>query len=163
MSVNLIEALWEAGYLVFQDKSGNDLLEFVSGGVQMDGTCAITGALTVAGAVAGLVPVTVKASSYQVAAADNGTTFHTTGASGTVEFTLPAPSAGLHFRFCNTVDQDMTITCTNKIVAVNNAAADGITYTTATELIGAVCDVVSDGALWYVTNLSDCTVTIVSA
>ena len=164
MSVTLIDSVWENGYLVFKDSSGNELFKFNSGGVTFGGTVAVTGAMAVSGAITtASVPVVAKTASYAVLAADSGKTFTTTGAIGAVEFTLPAVAAGLNFTFCNTVDQNMTVTATDKIVALHNAAADGVAYSTASEKIGGVFHVVCDGTKWLVSSPCANTVTVASA
>jgi hypothetical protein len=106
-------------------------------------------------------PVT-KAASYTVTAADSGAVFHTTGATGAVTFTLPAPASGLYYAFFNTVDQNMVITCgtTDVIVHLNDAAADSITFSTSSEKIGAACQVWSDGAKWFAVTHNGATATV---
>ena len=64
----------------------------------------------------------------------------------------------------NTVDQNLTITsdAVDTMVALNNATADGISFVTATELIGAAIIVACDGTKWLAVPLVG-TATIVSA
>jgi len=99
----------------------------------------------------GLRLVTAKTADYTLTAADVGGLFTTTGATGTVTFTLPAvaTSTGYWYDFMNTVGQTMTVTApANKLVAFNNATATSITFSTASELIGSGVRVVCDGAKW---------------
>ena len=107
-------------------------------------------------------PIAAKTAAYTVKASESGTVFHTTGATGAVTFTLPAPTEGLHYEFVNTVAQNMVITCgtTDKIVHLNDAAADSITFSTGSQQIGAVCKVVSDGAKWFATTHNGATATV---
>lgn len=51
-----------------------------------------------------------KTTNYAVTAADNGTHFVTTGAAGSVQFTLPTAAIGLSFKFTATAAQTMTVT-----------------------------------------------------
>lgn len=102
--------------------------------------------------------VTAKTADYAVVAADSGTVFVTTGAAGAVNFTLPSvATAGLEFTFVNTVDQNMVITATaaDTMVLVNDAAADSVTFSTASEKIGASVTCISDGTNWLVLHHSD--------
>ncbi len=89
-----------------------------------------------------------------VAGTDNGKIFTTLGASGTVIFTLPAVGAsilGERYKFVNEVGQTMTITApANKLVIFNNLTATSGTFSTAGNLIGAICEVYAnvDGTKW---------------
>ena len=51
------------------------------------------------------------------------------------------------------------------LVALHNAAADGISFTTASNHIGCACQVISDGVKYYAFNMSSGaqTVTVISA
>jgi hypothetical protein len=95
--------------------------------------------------------VQAKTASYTCTAADSGTLFTTTGASGAVTFTLPAvaTSTGVWYEFVNTVGQNMIITApADTLVAFNDATATSLTYSQASELIGASCKVTCDGTKW---------------
>jgi hypothetical protein len=94
---------------------------------------------------------------------DLGKTFY---ASTTATFTLPAPSAanaGARVKFTNLADTDMTVTSTNTVVALNNATADGVAFSTTSEKIGGSVEMESNGSKWIANNLSDNTMTVVSA
>lgn len=102
-----------------------------------------------------------KTANYSVVSGtDNNTIFTTTGAAGSVTFTLPAPAAtikGQKFRFVNCADQDMAITGTaDKLVAIGDLAATSITFSFPAQKIGAVVEVFADetGAKWIATVLS---------
>lgn len=86
-----------------------------------------------------------KTANYSVLAADHGTTFFANG-SGSTTFTLPAIADGLAFKFVNLVGQNMVVTSNEgtNIVVKNNASASTLTYSTASNLIGAVVDVYSN-------------------
>lgn len=55
-------------------------------------------------------PFVTKVADYTVTEADNGTHFNTTGAVGTVIFTLPTVQQGLHYRFTSTAAQILRVT-----------------------------------------------------
>lgn len=91
-----------------------------------------------------LKPV-AKTADYTVVAADNYTHFFTLGASGAVNFTLPAITGcrGYRFRFSNSVDQNMTVTApSGKLITFNNAAATSVAFSTAGNKIGASVEIV---------------------
>jgi predicted flavoprotein YhiN len=101
----------------------------------------------------GLVPVSAKTAAYTCTAADSGTLFTNTGASGSVTFTLPAvaTSTGVWYRFAITADYEVVITApANVMVAFNDATATSITFTQASEHIGCGATVICDGAKWIV-------------
>lgn len=97
----------------------------------------------------------VKTADYTVVAGtDNGKVFTTMGASGAVNFTLPAIGAsilGEHYKFISEADQTITVTApANKLVIFNNLAATSGAFSTAGNKIGSVCEVYanSDGTKW---------------
>jgi hypothetical protein len=107
-----------------------------------------------------------KTTNYTVTAADAGTLFTTTGASGAVTFTLPTLAAGLGpFYFHNTVGQNMSIASAGSlddILTFNDLTADSITFSTAGNLIGASAMVWANqaGTKWYVRTFGSHTVTV---
>ena len=106
--------------------------------------------------------VTAKAADYTVTAAETGRVFTTTGATGAVNFTLPAKATGLVYTFLNTVDQNMTITsdAVDTIVTFNDVAADSVAFSTVGEKIGAAAMAICDGTKWIVVNLGTHTATV---
>ncbi len=98
-----------------------------------------------------------KTADYTVTTADNGMLFTTTGASGTVIFTLPALAVGLRFRFFNTVNQTLTVASAagDDMITDGDAAADSVTLSTSSHKIGGGFDIVANnaGTAWYVFNL----------
>lgn len=99
------------------------------------------------GCPGGYLCVLPKTANYQVVnGTDNNVHFTTTGATGSVAFTLPATVArGNRFRFTNTVGQTMAITApTGKLIAFNNAAATTCTFSTSSNLIGADVEITVD-------------------
>jgi hypothetical protein len=90
--------------------------------------------------------------SLTVTEAMAGTMFLSAGA-GAVTFTLPAtPKRGLEYTFYNTVNQNMIVTCatTDIMITLNDAAADSVTLSTASEMIGGSFRVIGDGTKWVV-------------
>jgi len=98
-----------------------------------------------------------KTADYTVTSADNGMLFTTTGASGTVVFTLPTLAAGLRFRFFNTVNQTMTVASAagDDMITDGDAGADSVTLSTSSHKIGGGFDVIANaaGTAWYVFSL----------
>jgi len=104
--------------------------------------------------------VTAKTTDYTLTAADSGGLLTTTGASGAVVFTLPTVAAGFvgtDVTIVNTVDQDMTVTAqtAGQIVFKNDAAANSVAYSTASEKIGGAFRCVCDGSKWIVMPLAE--------
>ena len=139
MSNKLVKGRWSSGYLQFQDESGNAQLTFGSTGVQINRR-----------------PVTAKAASYSVTAAESGTLFTTTGATGAVTFTLPTKAAGLNYWFYNTVAEDMIVAsdAADTMVAFNDVTASSVAASTDTEEYGGAFYVSCDGAKWLAMNVS---------
>ncbi|GAA4441981.1 head decoration protein [Bremerella cremea] len=89
---------------------------------------------------------------------------------GAIAITLPAIEEGLEFAFVQTVDQNMTITSAegNNVLAVNNAAADGIAFQTTSQKLGASVIVkairtASSTLKWIALSSSPASLTVVSA
>jgi len=103
-----------------------------------------------------------KSANYTVTPADNGLLFLATAA---VTFTLPTKQNGLAFRFAQTADANLVISGSADIIAKGNAAANTVTFSTASEKIGSQvlveCVYVGTGTLkWLVTNLGGTTPTV---
>lgn len=92
--------------------------------------------------------VRAKTANYTVVAADVGTCFTTTGATGEVDFTLPTTLAkGFFARFYNTVAQTMKVIApAGKLVAFNSAAATSVALSTGGNQIGSGFDIFVDDA-----------------
>lgn len=73
--------------------------------------------------------VVAKTADYTVQAADSGRIFTNRGATGAVNFTLPAIAKGLRFRFYCEAAQDLIITAAtaDTLVVFNDLAADSVT------------------------------------
>ena len=103
-----------------------------------------------------------KSANYTVIAGDNGLLFIATAA---VNFTLPTKQNGLAFRFMQTVDFNLVVTGSADLVHKGNAAANTVTFSTASEKIGSQvlveCVYVATSTLkWIVTNLGGTTATV---
>lgn len=94
-----------------------------------------------------------KTAAYQVTKEDSGTIFHTTGATAAVTFTLPHISDGpFYFKFICGADIGMTVTAKTADTAVtfNDLAADSVAFSTASEMIGGMVEVICDGTTLFV-------------
>ncbi len=99
-----------------------------------------------------------KSASYTVVANDNYTLFDNVGAVGAVTFTLPALANGYLFGFRVQADQTVTIASSegSNMVALNNASASSIAFSTGSGKIGGMIYVYTNpGATkWIVENAS---------
>lgn len=116
-----------------------------------------------------MLNVVAKTTDYTITAAESGTFFSSEGATADIEFTLPAVS-GLDGFVCwvyNAEDIECLVTApADSLVAFNNAAADGTSFTTASNQAGAGWMFVCDGTLWYSCPMrgdAGATVTVISA
>lgn len=94
-----------------------------------------------------------KTAAYQVTKLDSGTIFHTTGATAAVTFTLPPITDGpFYFMFVNGADVDMTVASkvADTAVTFNDLAADSVAFSTSSEKIGGVIEVICDGTTLFV-------------
>ena len=95
--------------------------------------------------------VIAKTAAYTVLVKESGTIFTTTGATAAVTFTLPAIDAGdgtgWIFYFMATADVGMTVTAetADTMITFNDAAADSVAFSTASEIMGGAFMVFSDG------------------
>ena len=99
--------------------------------------------------------VVAKTADYTVLEADNNTLFTNRGAGGAVVFTLPATAKkGLRYGFFVAADQSVTVTAgtAGTAVAFNDAAANSVAYSTSSEKIGAMIEVIGDGTGWLYIN-----------
>lgn len=99
-----------------------------------------------------------KTADYTILPGDNGFLFTNAGASGAVTFTLPTIAPGYSFGFFVVADQTVTIASAgsnDNIVTTNDAGADSIAFSTATEKIGAYVwlHTNSGGTKWYVAKM----------
>lgn len=97
--------------------------------------------------------VVAKTADYTVLTGDHGTLFTNRGATGAVNFTLPATAAkGLRFGFFVVANQNLVVTAgtADTMVAFNDAAADSVAYQTSSEKVGGMFEVIGDGTGWLV-------------
>lgn len=95
--------------------------------------------------------VSAKTADYTVTEADNNTLFTNRGAAGAVIFTLPVTAKlGLRYGFYVAADQSVTVTAgtADTIVAFNDIAADSVAFSTASEKVGGMYEVIGDGTGW---------------
>jgi hypothetical protein len=103
-----------------------------------------------------------KSTNYPVVAGDNGLLFLATAAA---TFTLPTKQNGLAFRFVQTADANLVISGSADLIHKGNAAANTVTFSTASEKIGSQvlveCIYTAASTLkWLVTNLGGTTATV---
>lgn len=134
----------------------NGMPTFMGRGAGVDGNGVISD-------IAYYPNITAKTADYTVTIEENGTCFTTVGASGAVNFTLPAISEGpFIYYFFNAVGQNMVITAETAASAIsfNNAAASTLTFSTASNLIGASALALCDGTSLFIINISEATGTV---
>jgi hypothetical protein len=94
--------------------------------------------------------IITKAANYTCQVQESGSVYTATAAA---TFTLPAvTNTGWHAWFVNKADTNMVVASAagDDIVADGDAAADSITFSTASHKIGGWCHVVSDGTNWLI-------------
>lgn len=98
--------------------------------------------------------VKAKTASYAVTADESGVMFTNRGATVAITFTLPAVTnlpIGTNYRFYGISAYGFTVASngsSDNIATLNDAAADTITCTTASKIIGASVSVIWDGVAW---------------
>ena len=98
----------------------------------------------------------VKTAAYTVLETESGTCFLTTGATAAFTFTLPAISTGpWHFEFIAVADFGMTVAAAtvDTMLTFNDAAADSVAFSTASEIMGARILVDCDGTTVVATGI----------
>lgn len=107
---------------------------------------------------------TAGSNTYTLTSADNGALLVTGDATAAQTVVLPTRAAGLTFEFLNVVNQDLTINSAagDDIVALNDAAADSLAFSTASQKIGAHVRLTCNAAAtkWYVHNYGDQSITL---
>lgn len=83
---------------------------------------------------------------YTVLESDNNTLFLNDIA---CEYTLPTPRKGYRFMFASIAAGNMIVTCTEKIIAFNNATADKVSFETDSEEIGGVIEILGVSTTQY--------------
>lgn len=116
----------------------------------------------------GIKEVVAVAASATLTNDDVGKIITNRGASGSVTYTLPAPSqdnAGGSIEFMVVANQTILVNCeTNDLIVIgNDAAADSVSYATGNEKIGASFIMTSDGTNWFFRNTSAAAFTLTTA
>jgi len=127
-------------------------------------TVAITGALTVTGAITGprvsnVITSAAVGATVVLTAAQSGTVCINGSTSGSPSWTLPAATTpGLEFKFiCGNTTAGFTVTGAQVIHAKTSATGTAITTTTtltntqATAVVGDAIAIISDGTAWWIT------------
>lgn len=94
-----------------------------------------------------------KVADYTVKYYETGTVFVTTGATGNVNFTLPAISTGpWNFKFFNLANVNLTVTAgtADTMIGFNDLDLDSIALSTSSEKIGGGINVYCDGTSLFV-------------
>lgn len=97
--------------------------------------------------------IVAKTTAYTVKEYESGTLFTTRGAAADLTFTLPTTAKkGLYYGFYNVADYEMLVASgtADTMVSFNDAAADSVAFTTASEQIGGSFVVMGDGTSWLV-------------
>jgi hypothetical protein len=105
------------------------------------------------GSMGPIVPVIVAA--YTLKAEETGKVFTNRGSALDLTFTLPAPKAGLRYRFQKAViDKDIIATTNVAATKIHGgvAATQGVTVTNNTDTEYGACEVYCDGTAWWVAN-----------
>lgn len=98
--------------------------------------------------------VKAKTAAYTVTAQESGVWFTNRGATVAITFTLPdvtGLAVGTRFTFYGVSAYGFTVASSgssDNIATLNDAAADSITCTTASKIIGAAVSVIWDGTNW---------------
>jgi hypothetical protein len=99
-----------------------------------------------------------KAAAYQILASDNFTIFDNTGAVGSVVLTLPPIANGYCFGVRVQADQTLILASSEgaNMIALNNAVANSVAFSTGSQKIGGAFMVYSNpaGTKWIVINES---------
>lgn len=106
-----------------------------------------------------------KTATGTITAAENGALFIVNGAAA-VTLTLPPIATGLSYKFLNTAAQNLIVASNGSlddIVTINDLAADSITFSTASQQIGAQVELFTDyvnGTLKWISTVQIGTATI---
>jgi hypothetical protein len=99
-----------------------------------------------------------KIANYTILSSDNLSEFNTLGATGEVDFTLPAIANGYYFTFSNEAAQTLKVISNegSNIIAFNNLTASSVAFSTGSAQIGGKFAIYSNpaGTKWIVNTLS---------
>lgn len=104
--------------------------------------------------LAATLNVVEKTASYTVKPEESGTHFIANHASTPVNFTLPTIATalkGVWYEFVNAGAAGMVVTSdpADKLVTDNDVAADTLTWSTSSHIIGGAVKVFCDGTKWF--------------
>lgn len=98
--------------------------------------------------------VEAKTASYTITQADSGKVFTNRGDTDAITFTLPAVSAtytGVQVTFFAVAGQNLAVAGTaGELVTFNDAAANSVTFSTGSEIIGGGMTALCDGTSWLI-------------
>lgn len=97
--------------------------------------------------------VALTGTAQTLTAAQSGTIFHNVGLTADHVLTLPAISTGpFYFKVVQGAGYKITVTAAtaDTIITFNDAAADSVTFSTASEIIGGHYEVMCDGTNLFV-------------
>ena len=104
--------------------------------------------------------IKAKSAAYTVTAEESGVIFTNRGGTVAYTFTLPAVTnlpIGTRYTFIGTNAYGFTVASNgslDNILSLNDVAADSITCTTASKIIGARVEVIWDGTVWIASQAS---------
>jgi len=97
---------------------------------------------------------------------DMGKTVCNVGATGAVTITLPDPATcvpGSDLIVLSCADQNLIVSCTSKLITLNNATASSVALQTAGEKLGGGFRLTAVGTKWHVSILCEETQTVTVA
>lgn len=95
--------------------------------------------------------IITKTANYTVLRTESGAMFTTFGATGAVQFTLPALEDGLFFYFFCAAAQNLNVAAAvaSQLIVFNDLNANIVHYNTASEKAGGGFLLVCDGSKWH--------------
>lgn len=97
--------------------------------------------------------VALTGTAQTLTAAQSGTIFHNVGLTASITVTLPAISTGpFYFKIVQGAGFSIVVTAAtaDTIITFNDAAADSVTFSTSSEIIGGHYEVICDGTSLFV-------------
>lgn len=178
---NIVELIQRTGagtagnYLLYLSASGTNVeaLKVDDGAVVFDETLTVTGACTFSSTITYKEKTEVVKAANVIAANESGTTFYL-NASSEFASTLPAPAAGLHFKFIVTaapagnsytittngsanIILGMVIASTGGNEDSETTGCDTITFVAGTSTVGDMVELHCDGTNWFAYGFCDAT------
>lgn len=107
------------------------------------------GPIITSGGAQTMETVSSKTSSYAIQTTDSGTAFDTTGAVGSVTFTLPAISTGQFYTFTNATTSPLVIQAPMGVVIILPASPSSAGGTQTTSVKGSSVTLYASSGIWY--------------